>query len=84
MPIDAPASKFRPAIEAASDNGLEVSGPPGAACCDVDFKRNTCQQVAFVSTKGASSVAGAKTKQIAAGNGIKVTHRGTYQHVGNS
>ena len=72
------------ACKIATDNQLEMSGPPGSLYHDVCLKEQKFHYTAIVQTQSAPDIAGAKTGSIEACKALKVLHTGSYQHLGNA
>ncbi len=72
------------AHQCATDNHIELQGPPGALYHHVDLKRQTCHYTAIVQTRSPVSIAGFKTGSIAPCKALKIIHTGNYRHLGNA
>ena len=71
------------AHELATKNGLEIVGPPAALYHKADLKNRDFEYSAVMQVKEPTSIDGASCGTLPAGKAIKVTHVGTYNHVGN-
>lgn len=72
------------AHKAATNNQIEMNGPPGAMYHNVDLKKQTMHYTAIVQTKTPSKVDDAKTGTITPCKALKITHKGSYHHLGNA
>ena len=68
----------------ATDNNLEIVGPPGAMYTKFDMKSQQCEYIAFMQVKEPADISGAECGEIPNCKAIKVTHKGDYAHLGNA
>lgn len=68
----------------ATDNDLEIAGPPGAIYKKFDMKTQHCDYIAFMQVKEPAKVSGAECGEIPSCKAVKVTHKGDYGHLGNA
>ena len=72
------------AFECATDNQIEMQGPPGALYHQVDLKQQKCHYTAIVQTESAAQINGVKTGTITTCKALKINHTGSYHHLGNA
>ena len=72
------------AFQAATDNQLEMAGPPGALYHEFDPKTNSCHYTTFMQTKTLATVDGFNSGTIESCKALKVIHTGSYDHLGNA
>jgi effector-binding domain-containing protein len=68
----------------ATENQMEIQGPPGALYHNVDLKQQQCHYTAIVQTKSLAEIDGVTTGTIGPCRALKIIHRGNYQHLGNA
>ena len=68
----------------ATENGVEMSGPPGTIYHEYDMKAQTCHYTSFVPTPSSAEVSGATSGTIDACKALKVVHTGNYEHLANA
>lgn len=71
------------AHELATQNGIEMVGPPAAIYHTADLKNGVFDYSAVVQINEPRTIDNASCGTIPASNAIKVTHVGSYHHVGN-
>ncbi len=72
------------AHQLATENSLELSGPPGALYHVFDMKGQRCKYTNIMPVTTAKPVSGAVTGEIVPCKAIKIVHRGSYEHLGNA
>lgn len=81
---DAMSETMPKAYQLATENGLELSGPPGAVYQEFDMKAQHCSYTNIMPVKATKSVSGAVNGEIQSCKAIKVIHRGSYANLGNA
>ena len=71
------------ADELAKKSGIDITGPPAAIYHKTDLKNRDIEYSAVLPVKAATPIDGASCGTIPAGKAIKVTHVGSYHHLGN-
>ncbi|MEM8944573.1 MAG: SRPBCC family protein [Planctomycetota bacterium] len=72
------------AHQLATENDLELSGPPGALYHVFDMKGGRCKYTNIMPVVSSKPISGAVTGEIEPCKAIKVIHRGSYDHLGNA
>lgn len=88
---DSMGEAFPSIFKVATENALEMSGPPMAIYNQMDLKNGQCNYTAALpitddnlSEKQASLPNQAQLGTIVGGRALKVTHTGSYSHLGNA
>lgn len=68
----------------ATDNNIEISGPPGALYHKVNMKHGQCHYTAIMQTVSPAEVNGYESGTLGPCKAIKIVHTGSYQHLGNA
>lgn len=71
------------AYKYATENNLDLVGPPGSVYNNFDIKNQHCHYTAITPVKSEANIDGAICGKIEACKAIKVVHTGSYDHLGN-
>ena len=68
----------------ATENGMEICGAPAAVYNHMDMKAESCKYTAIIPVTSTKRIDGGVAGSIPTCKALKVIHKGSYEHLGNS
>lgn len=81
---DSMQSSFSTLMSSVRDSGVEITGAPFSLYDNIDMVKDQWNYTVGIPVDGSSAVANLTAGTRGAGKAVKVTHHGSYQHLGNA